>query len=300
MHRTRAPRLFQTYVAADWSAASTPKRGKDSIWVAVSRGGRDTVENVATRDAATERARQLLREAVARGERVLVGFDFPYGYPMGVADVVAPGAAPGWRRLWDAIAALVRDDARNRSNRFEVAAALNARMGPPGPFWGCPVGAATEALLPTKGTFPHCGRIEEFRRIERVLHSRRQYPKSVWQLAYSGSVGSQALVGIPRLAALRDDPELAPVSVVWPFETGFGVAAPDDAPLVVHAEIWPAAFAVDRGAHPVADAAQVLAVVRRFAALDEAGELGDLFERPRRLHDEDGASLEEGWILGVT
>jgi precorrin-8X/cobalt-precorrin-8 methylmutase len=41
----------------------------------------------------------------------------------------------------------------------------------------------------------------------------------IWKLYGNGSVGSQTL-GIPHLTALRDDPELASISKVWPLETG--------------------------------------------------------------------------------
>ena len=42
--------LFDSYLMVDWSAASTPKRGKDSIWWALeSRCGLQRVGNPATR-----------------------------------------------------------------------------------------------------------------------------------------------------------------------------------------------------------------------------------------------------------
>jgi hypothetical protein len=43
----------------------------------------------------------------------------------------------------------------------------------------------------------------------------------IWKLFGNGSVGGQALLGIPRLSALRNDEVLEPVFRVWPFETGF-------------------------------------------------------------------------------
>src|SRR4051812_15632108 len=225
--------LFDAYVAVDWSGANERRTGKDSIWLCVHG---DRPENAPTRAEATERVRAILRGLVRDGRRVLVGFDFPYGYLRGFADAVAPGHGPPWRRVWEELRRLVDDDGRNRSNRFDAAAGLNARLEAPA-FWGWP-----HASLP--GTKPPAPPLPELRANERALRARRLYPNSVWQLAGNGSVGSQALVGIPRVRSLRDDPDLAAVSAVWPFETGFAV--PDAE--VVHAEIWPGVIAT-RGLH---------------------------------------------------
>jgi hypothetical protein len=222
-----------------------------------------------------QRVHELLMGLVADGKRVLVGFDFPYGYPRGFADLVAPGAGPPWRRIWDALVRLVRDDERNVNNRFDVAAELNVEGGP---FWGCPGRQARNGLTVKRGiSFPHRG-LQEFRAVERVVRG----VQSAWKLGGVGSVGSQALLGIPRVAALRDDPALAPVSAVWPFE-------PADEAQVVHVEIWPGLVAPTP--HPVRDAGQVEALVEQWARLDDVGRLAPLFEVP--------ASAEEGWIFGV-
>ena len=63
----------------------------------------------------------------------------------------------------------------------------------------------------------------------------------IWKLYGNGSVGSQALLGIPYLTALRNDPVLASVSRGWPFETGLGAlpGRPKRDCLIVHAEIYP-------------------------------------------------------------
>src|SRR3954470_19065514 len=128
--------LFDTYVAVDWSAAKSRGRGAGSIWIAVL--GRDrplSVENPPTRAAATERVREILVGRAAAGDRILVGFDFAYGFPRGFADAVAPGDEPPWRRVWDLLSVLVRDEADNANNRLDVAATLNDRLGD-GAFWG--------------------------------------------------------------------------------------------------------------------------------------------------------------------
>jgi hypothetical protein len=265
---------FDAYVAVDWSASSIPKRGRDSIWLC--RHG-SSPKNPSTRHEAIQRVRELLEQLVAEGKRVLVGFDFPYGYPRGFADLIAPGTGPPWRRTWDALVRLVRDDERNVNNRFEVAAELNVDGGP---FWGCPGTQVQGGLTVKRGiSFPHKG-LQEFRAVERVVRG----VQSAWKLGGVGSVGSQALLGIPRVASLRDDPALSPASAVWPFE-------PIDEAQIVHVEIWPGL--VEPTAHAVRDAAQVEALVGHWARLDEVGELRPLFEAPH------SASTEEGWIFGV-
>lgn len=298
--------LFDTYVMVDWSAAAVPKTGKDSIWLAcLSREAPSAPENPRTRAAATERVQPLLREQAHRGRRVLVGFDFPYGYPRGFADVVAPGDGAGWRRIWSELARLVEDDERNRNNRFAVASILNERSGGSGPFWNCPPSAAGSTLQVRKGRFPcRAGVTElaEYRTVDSLLRATRPSVQSVWKLFTAGSVGSQAITGIPRVDSLRNDPLLRSISQVWPFETGF-TANPSGgkSPSVIHAEIWPGVFDLDLSTHPVRDAAQVLSLSRELARLDERGELEALFAPPAGISqaDLDAARREEGWILGA-
>src|SRR5215212_9156495 len=283
--------LFDTYVAVDWTAAKSRGRGAGSIWIAVL--GRDrspSVENPPTRAAATERVREILVGRAAAGDKILVGFDFAYGFPHGFADAVAPGDEAPWRRVWDLLSILVVDADGNANNRLDVAATLNERLGDV-VFWG----SDDSRVPPTK---PRSPTLPEFRAVERELRRHGSYPKAVWQLSYAGSVGSQVLLGIPRVRALRDDPEVAAASAVWPFETGFSV--PPDAQ-VVHAEIYPTLGADGAWLHEVLDAHQVLSTVTRWAEVDTAGELGRLFERPTAVRppELDVVSREEGWILGA-
>ena len=77
---------------------------------------------------------------------MLVGFDFPLGYPAGFAARLGLSGPP-WRAVWDEIAGLITDDERNRNNRFDVADALNRRVSGGGfPFWGCPAAPARTCL----------------------------------------------------------------------------------------------------------------------------------------------------------
>jgi hypothetical protein len=125
----------------------------------------------------------------------------------------------------------------------------------------------------------------------------------IWKLYGNGSVGSQALLGIPHLSALRNDAVLSPVSRVWPFETGL-VAPPSRSKrdyLIVHAEIYPSLLPIQPAAGEVKDAVQVRTMASHFAAMDDAGELSTLFTVPAYLTPEDRQRIEreEGWTLGV-
>ncbi len=111
----------------------------------------------------------------------------------------------------------------------------------------------------------------------------------IWKLYGNGSVGSQTLLGLPHLMALRNDEVLAPVSRVWPFETGL-VALPSRANrdyLIVHAEIYPSLLPIQQTAGEVKDALQVRTMASHFAALDDAAELSALFAGPAYLTPED-------------
>ena len=64
-------RLFDGYVAVDWSASGIPKRGKDSIWIAI-RGwsGTEEPENPETRAKAV--VRMVKSRVVCKSERKLL------------------------------------------------------------------------------------------------------------------------------------------------------------------------------------------------------------------------------------
>ncbi|TVR26285.1 MAG: hypothetical protein EA389_06475 [Ilumatobacter sp.] len=286
--------LFDLHVMVDWSAASAPTRGRDSIWSAArSRDGAGDVElvNHPTRRAALEYLDDLIR--VASGRRVLIGLDVSFGLPAGAAEMLVPDD-PTWRGVWSLVTGLVRDDERNRNNRFEVGGELNRRFGVgEGPFWGCPRGRRVEHLLPTR---PPPGQVPEHRRVEHVLRERGHRPFSIWQLAYAGSVGGQSLTAIPVLDQLvRRHPARIRV---WPFEGAApGALSAEREDEVVVAEIWPSAFDVDRDRHPVLDAAQVLEVVETTTAADRLGHLETWFEIDHL--DRAPVVAQEGWILGI-
>lgn len=283
--------LFDTYIIVDWSAARTPKTGRDSIWIC--RHGQDgeTVANPPTRHAARELLAGMLASAMDRGERVVAGFDFPFGYPTGFAARLGLG---GWRAVWDEIAARLEDREDNHNNRFEVAAGFNERVSSRAfPFWGRPV-RMEHAFLGAKHHRLHDsdGLLEK-----RLIDTWMVGAQPCWKLIGAGSVGGQVLTGIPVVRALRDDPRWADVARVWPFETGLGLG---DDTRIVFAEVWPSWWKVCPGLGPPNDKAQVRTVARIFAARDRASELASWFTPAISEADARQVVAEEAWTLGVT
>jgi precorrin-8X/cobalt-precorrin-8 methylmutase len=294
--------LFDLYVTVDWSAAATPKLGADSIWVAALRRQRRSIETVLLENLATRRdafavLRALFIGSLAKGERVLAGFDFPFGYPAGLAQRLGL-AGPPWRAVWDEIARLLADDAANRNNRFAIAAELNRRLtGEAYPFWSCPAGAAGKFLQPKHHRRHGAAEFPEHRLVDR----RMRGPQPGWKLAGTGSAGGQALTGIPVLRALRDDPALRQHLRVWPFETGLAAPADGGHASVVMAEIYPSLVPAPPRAGEVKDSAQVRHLAAHFGALDARGGLATLLAGDPALSRADRRAVEreEGWVLGV-
>ena len=250
--------MFDTYVIVDWSAASRPKQGRDSIWICRLGVDGETVCNPPTRHAAKGLLADMLARASERGERVVAGFDFPFGYPAGFAARLGLAGTP-WRAVWDEIAGLLHDNENNMNDRFEVGAKLNQRIsGTRFPFWGCPPKKSGEFLGPRH----HRGHTsDEPLKERRLIDEWMVGAQPCWKLAYTGSVGSQSLTGIPVVRGLRGDPRWADRARIWPFETGLGL--PADAQ-IVFAEVWPSwwrdAIRPDHG--PPNDKAQVQAPPR--------------------------------------
>lgn len=287
--------IFDAYLTVDWSGAAQPRTGKDSIWLHLAvRRGRDLetrrLSNPATRSAATAEIAELLRGLLSEGKRTLAGFDFPFGYPLGTAEKLGL-TPPDWRGMWGLLGAEIEDGPDNANNRFQIAAKLNARLsGGAGPFWGCPASEANAHLSETKPKSD----LPERRAADRIVPSAQP----VWKLYTTGSVGSQALLGIPCVDRLRRDPTLESVTRIWPFETG--LAAPDARTRIVLAEVYPSLVQPIRLAGLPKDAGQVVAIARHFAARDQAGLLLADLSGPASLSPDDRAAIEreEAWILG--
>ena len=294
--------LFDLFVMVDWSAAAAPKLDADSIWIAALRRRRRSLEpvlleNLATRQDAAAVLRALFIGSLARGERVLAGFDFPLGYPAGLAERLQLQGAP-WRAVWDEITRSLVDGPDNRNNRFAVAAELNRRLtGEAYPFWSCPAGAAGPFLRPKHHRRHSPDGFPEHRLVDR----RMRGPQPGWKLAGTGSAGGQALTGIPVLRALRDDPALRRHVRVWPFETGLAAPAAGGHAHVLMAEIYPSLVPAPPRAGEVKDSAQVRHLAAHFAALDARGGLAELLAGDPALARAERRQVEraEGWVLGV-
>jgi hypothetical protein len=291
-------RLFQAYVMVDWSAAAKPATGADSIWIGVlKRNVRFQMafdsHNPPTRTQAEQTLEAILDDLKRKRERVLVGFDFPLGFPRGTAAALKL-AGPPWRALMDFVAKEARDKPDNSNNRFQVAAKMNRLMtGEAFPFWGAPA-RDEQTMLSAKRVREHgTDDLPEFRLADEAIKG----PSSIWKLYYQGSVGGQALTGLPVAKRLRDKR----AAQIWPFETGWRPLAGGDLgeSEAVFAEIYPSMFATAPKAGEVKDQAQVRGACERFNALDEKGQLGALFGPSKEDARRDTVEREEGWILGA-
>lgn len=279
--------MFDRVVVVDWSASSRPTRGRDSIWVADVDvvTGTMTTANQPTRSDACDRLEQVGR----RPGKLLLGVDFSLGYPAGTAAALGLRGIP-WRATWDLIADLVVDADDNTNNRFEVAAELNRRItGGPGPFWGCPPSRRSRHLTSHKVSSDTLG---EWRVVEQRLRHAGHRPFSAWQLLGAGSVGSQSLLGIARLARLVAT--LAPSGRtvhVWPFTSGDTTVAAAD---IVIAEVWPSLYPLRDMNGRVRDEVQVIETARRLCARVD-------FAIPEASIEGVGSIVEaeEGWVLGA-
>ena len=293
---------FDYFLAVDWSARNRPspvKASANAIWVGEATAtGRVRTTYFQTRHACHEYLeRKLLR---LRKQRVLVGWDFNFGYPKGLAKALRLREKPPWRAIWDFIADRIHDDERNHNDRFRVGALLNERIqAPSGPFWGVPTGQSG-IFLGSKCDFDYPvptpkGVLAERRYVETL--NRRLQP--AWKLAYAGSVGSQALLGIPRVRALRDHGKLRETSRVWPFETED--LRRSAGAVVVHAEVYPSLLSVPRQRGRILDREQVKAYVRWLQEAQQSGTLPGYLDRPwgedARLHKR--VTKHEGWVLGM-
>ncbi|MEP4247874.1 gephyrin-like molybdotransferase Glp [Tateyamaria sp.] len=270
---------FDRIIVVDWSASKVPspkKPSPDAIWMAVHYAGTTVCTYHRTRHDLIIELCAHIDDALSKDERVLAGFDFPFGYPSGFARAVNGSDDP--LALWADLATHIQDGADNANNRFDVARDLNAMFPGVGPFWGCPA-ALADADLPAKGSVRHGHGMPERRKIEAMIPSAQP----CWKLYTTGSVGSQALLGIARLQALREC--YGATLSVSPFQ------APDT-PIVL-AEVYPSLLADDvaalQGADEIKDRAQVRVLADALAGLPS-----DLLDAMLCEGD-----AQEGWVLGM-
>ena len=197
-------RLFDAYIAVDWSAAAKPVTGANSIWIGIlARDARLRFQyrgvNMETRLKARAFLQDMVEKLTGRGDKVLLGFDFSFGFPAGTAEALGVDAArqPAWAAMHSQLAGKVREREDNSNARFALAAGFNYRISKgPFPFWGAPARDQVSTLPGKRPDFGPKAPLPEFREVERHMRaSRTGAPKSVWQLAYTGSVGSQTQIG---------------------------------------------------------------------------------------------------------
>ena len=308
--------LFDAYIFVDWSAVNVVQPQQEThnaVWSgeSIPQINYQLEKYHPTRRQGFIHVTEFLVEQVKQKRRVLIGFDFPYGYPSGFAKALNHSTgAQSWWKIWEELACRIVDTPNNENNRFIVAADLNeiAGDGKDGPFWGCPVGVNIVNLQPTSPGFPFPATggvsLQQYRLVEMRLDGVQE----TWGLFGAGRVGSQTLVGLPYLFKLRKHPDLEIFSQVWPFETQFTKEpSVNQGPFVLHAEIWPGIVKervkvlMDDKPDLIRDKAQVRAMCEWAAELDAQDALGDYFAQPSGLTSKQIRACieEEGWILGA-
>jgi hypothetical protein len=300
-------RLFDSYVMVDWSAASKPATGADSIWIgALTPDARMKLtfkaSNPPTRAKALEELTDLLGRCLKRGDRVLVGMDFPMGFPAGTSSALKLKGETPWRSIRDFLLKEMKDKPDNSNNRFALASRMNRLISEgPFPFWGCSKKDELTTLAMKKVREHGPKDIAEFRVTEEhVAETRKLRPQPVWKIAYAGAVGGQTLTGLPAIERLRT---AFPALKIWPFE--LPLAKLDEEALtgtrIVVAETYPQLVAKQVGASEIRDEAQVRTMAEWFAERDASGKLGQVFATEARLTEaqKEAVTQEEGWILGI-
>ena len=271
--------MFDRVIIADWSASgslSPARPSADAIWL----GTTDQTGTETRYFRGRAAAEGFLAEQISGAQgRLLIGFDFPMGYPAGFAARLTGHAQA--RAVWAWLNDHLTDRADNVNNRFEIAARINAGFGTVGPFWGRPHSLALAALPERKLADYAALGLTERRAVERVVP--RAQP--VWKLYTTGAAGSQGLVGQAMIHRLSQMPGVA----VWPFD------APEAR--VVLAEVYPSLLAAKVAADPapIKDEAQVRLLSQALWLLAQGGGLPPMLATPPVP-----VTSEEGWILGAS
>lgn len=296
---------FDYFLSVDWSSRAKPspaKPTKDAIWVGEAKaGGRVTAKYFRTRHDCFIYLEKRLTRLLKQDRRVLVGWDFVFGYPAGLGDALKIKKKRPWKHVWKLLDRLVLDHKDNRNNRFTVGAELNRRISVgSGPFWGVPAGQSGIFLGSKKDfSYPVVNKRAVLAE-RRLVEHRVKKMQPGWKLAYAGSVGSQALLGIPKVYDLRfNNDKLKDRSYVWPFETKFADKLPKGG-CIVHAEIYPSMVPLS-GKDKITDRAQVRAYTKWLQMEQIAGRLAGWLAGPKGLSKKERKRVlrEEGWVLGV-
>ncbi|SDC68866.1 molybdopterin guanine dinucleotide synthesis [Ruegeria marina] len=262
-------RPFDTFAMVDWSGGNQKPLAPcaDAIWSCIA--GAEPVYH-RNRPLAETWLCDLIESELAAGRRLMLGFDFPFGYPAGFARVLTGSDDP--LRLWDWFEAHV-EDAPKANNRFDLAGWINLRFGGKGPFWANGLKRDIDGLPRNKHAYRNP--FPERRVVERLARGAF----TCWQMAGAGAVGGQVMMGLPVLARLRR--RFAGFVSAWPFERL-------DRPVAL-LEIWPSLTLGKAPLGRIKDAWQVERVASDLAGMDPAALMCLL----------NVTAPEEGWILGV-
>lgn len=292
-------------IVVDWSASTKPSPqtpSADAIWLAIQDGNGTVLQYHRTRTSAVCEIRKHIECAVKAGVGLLVGFDFPLAYPAGFAEALS-GEAGSPFGVWNWLSEKITDTQNRRTpcnNRFEVAAEANKKLHSAGycqPFWGRPDSMAIPDV-PTRQPVPSKFQESPFKE-RRLVEGLVPKAQTCWKLYTTGSVGSQALLGIPRLNGLRK--EFSEHLCVWPFERA-------DKQIVL-AEVYPSLIAPSveefQSKFPpyIKDAVQVGLLARALQRIVQDGNLDRLLGGFECQDGDEGTCglqvREEGWFLGV-
>ena len=265
---------FDSFCVVDWNSGNdtgaTPK--KDAIWAAaVVAGEAQKPRYLRNRVVALEWIEGLIEAELQASRRLLLGFDFPFGYPIGFAEhVVGRASTPA---VWDFFAEHLHDEPES-NNRFDLAGELNSRFAGIGPFWFNSLKRDIDHL-PRKGRARRDHGMPERRAVE--IEQGGAF--TVWQMGGAGAVGGQVMTGMAALSSLRR--RFKGKLSVWPFE--------DESEIHV-VEIWPTLIdpVVKASNDSIRDRAQVSLLARALSRLPE----------PRLAEMLTVDAPEEGWILG--
>ncbi len=265
--------LFDSFAMVDWSGGNDtgPRPRKDAIWACVVRDGAvQALDYLRNRVVAEDWLRDLIDTELSAGRRLMLGFDFPFGYPAGFAKAITGTHDP--LALWDWFEDQI-EDSLTANNRFDLAGRINMSFGGKGPFWMNGLRRDIAGLPRTKQDYRNP--FPDRRAVEHLAKGSF----TCWQMAGAGAVGGQVMMGLPVLNRLRHN--FAGKIAIWPFQ-------PLDKP-VAFVEIWPS---LNLGAAPpdrIKDAWQVEQVALTLSRMTDQ-------ELDRQLNV---STSEEGWILGV-
>ena len=278
---------FDLVAVVDWSASAAPPRNRpqaDAIWLGLASAGGVATSYHPSRHAAETAIKALIGSAQQAGQSLLLGFDFPFGYPDGFASRLTgkAGAAAVWAWLADHIT----DGPDNRNNRFAVADAVNRQYGGLGPFWGRP-DSQHYPHLPSRKTvdYPGLG-LQERRQVEKLVP--RAQP--VWKLYTTGAAGGQSLMGLPMIHRLSRMTGTG----VWPFDPPAPVTLAEIYPSLLARAVTAALGPASAKSGTIKDEVQVCLLAQSLWRLGQSGQLAALLAAPPPE-----VRRDEGWILGA-